>query len=128
VVRLRRSCIRANLLQSSYYDWTFIAARYDATAGTAQFTVNGTNYASLIADPGSGLTNTTIGRNPNFDFLFVGAIDNVFFYNEYLADAQISNIYTNGVSTAVPEPSTIVMTLAGMATLAHRIRKNRKSS
>jgi hypothetical protein len=94
--------------------WTFLVARYDAATSTAQFTVNGVHSAVFAATNGPGLNNTTIGRNPNFDLPFVGQIDNVFFYDQYLSDAQVSNIYLNGI----PEPSTFFLMAGGFALLA----------
>jgi hypothetical protein len=70
------------------------------------------------------LNNTTIGRNPRFDLPFSGLIDNVFFYDEYLTNAQITDIYQNGVPTPTPEPSTFALGCVALVMLAvaHRRR------
>jgi hypothetical protein len=98
-------------------NWTFLVARYDAGTSTAQFTVNGTHSGVFTSTNGSGLTNTTIGRNPRFDLPFIGQIDNVFFYDEYLTDSQVNDIYRNGINP-VPEPSTFALLAGGIALVA----------
>jgi hypothetical protein len=106
-------------------DWTFLVARYDATAGLGQFTVDGAHLGTFAVSNGAGLTNTTIGRNPRFDFPFVGLIDSAFFFDEYLTDAQVDAIRTTGIQ-AVPEPSTAVLVIFGAFGLgARRLRRIR---
>ena len=99
-------------------NWTFLAARYNTVTNEAQFTINGFNTGVFNAVMGPGLSNTTIGRNPRFDMPFSGLIDNVFFYDEYLTNAQITDIYQNGVApTATPEPSTFALGFGALTVL-----------
>ena len=90
-------------------EWTFLAASYDQTTGAAAFMVNDVyfEYAAGEFLGSSVLTTTTIGRNPNFDSPFVGVIDNVFFFNEYLGQGNLNDIRLTGVS--VPEPHTLAL-------------------
>ncbi len=103
--------------------WTFLALRYDAASETASLTVDGMT-STFSATPGSSIETTTrIGRNPHFDDPFVGMIDNVFFYDEYLSDLQIIDLRNNGVATGVPEPATFALigaALVGLALLRRR--------
>jgi hypothetical protein len=108
-------------------DWTFLVARYDALTNVAQLTVNGMHSSLLATSNGGGLTTTTIGRNPNFDFPFIGLIDNAFFFNSYLTDAQLDEIRRNGI-TVVPEPSALLMLSAGAIALLRRRRGPQKPS
>lgn len=94
--------------------WTFIAARYDANLSILRFTVGGTHF-QVGSTNGSGLNTLTIGRNPGFDSPFIGMIDEVFVYNEFLTDAQLANIRENGV---VPEPGSMALMGIGVALVA----------
>jgi hypothetical protein len=98
--------------------WTFIVARYDATTGSVGLTVNDLHIDFTSRFPGPSIeTLTTIGRNPNFDSPFIGRIDNVFFFDEFLTAAEIDNIRLNGISVMpVTEPGTLA--LLGLGLLA----------
>lgn len=104
-------------------NWTFLAVRYNANTQTAQITVNGTSFAPVTAIPGTGLNITYIGRHPSFDLPFVGRIDNVLFFDEYLSGSDLENFARNGIPAPVPEPSTFALVAGGLLIAASRIRR-----
>jgi hypothetical protein len=107
-------------------DWTFVALRFDAAAGLGQMTIDGGSSAPYAVANGSGTTTTAIGRNPNFDQPFSGLIDNVFFFDTYISDAQMADLYRNGYQSGpapVPEPSTLGLVAGGVALLFFRRRR-----
>jgi hypothetical protein len=96
--------------------WTFVAVAYDQPAGTSMLYVNGQTYTGTASN-GSGWNFTRIGSNPSFGEYFSGTIDNVFFYSSALTASELDAIRINGVS-AVPEPSTTMLLLGGVAATA----------
>jgi hypothetical protein len=103
-------------------EWTFLVARYDATLGVAQLTVGETHFSKVAANNGGGLNTTFIGRNPSFDSPFVGLIDNVFFFDDYLSNDQLNDIYRQGIDT-VPEPTMLMLAGTAALVLARRRRQ-----
>lgn len=103
-------------------DWVFLAVAYDATAGIGRFAVNGAHSANFTVTNGAGETQTTVGRNPNFDSPFVGRIDNVFFYDKFLSIQQLDDIRINGIS--LPEPATLALMGLGLAGIGYRRRRS----
>jgi hypothetical protein len=101
--------------------WTFLAVRYNQSTGAIALTVDGAIYGTL-GYPGSGWTNTTIGRNPSWDYPFVGVIDSVFFYDQYLTNEELEGIRQNGIQV-IPEPSTFLLLGAGLLGLAAVARR-----
>jgi hypothetical protein len=96
-------------------DWTFVAVVYDMLANTSCLYVDGT-YGCVGASPSTdALSVTTIGRNPNFDFPFIGRIDDVFFFDEALSKADLDDIRRNGIP--VPTPATLPLVLVAAAGL-----------
>ncbi len=77
--------------------WVFLAVRYDDTAGTVRLDVDSARF-SVGGRPGAGNSQTTIGRNPNFDSPFIGSIDNVFFFNRVLSDSELDVVHGMGES------------------------------
>jgi hypothetical protein len=110
---------------STSNNWTFVAARYDAATNTAQLTINGTHSAVLTANPGQGLANLTVGRNPNFDLPFRGLIDDVFVFDSYLTNDQLDRIARGGIAD-VPEPASLAIIGSGLLSIAF-LRRNRRS-
>lgn len=99
-------------------EWHFVAVRYDGT--NARLNVNAAQLS--VADNSSdnaGEVFTQIGGNPNFPEFFSGEIDNVFFFDEALSDAELENIRVNGIS-AVPLPAALLLVLSGLPLLRAR--------
>ncbi|MCA8967705.1 MAG: PEP-CTERM sorting domain-containing protein [Planctomycetes bacterium] len=113
--------------------WQFIAVRYDGTSMTLD--VDGARRTVADStDLDIGLTSTWIGVNPTFGEFFDGLIDNVFFFDEYLADSAIDAIRTGGtaellrIASPVPEPGTLVLGLLGMAAVARARRGSHRAA
>lgn len=101
--------------------WTFVAASYDASGSSCLF-VDGL-FGCTTALPGSSSeTTTTIGRNPNFDFPFMGRADNIFFFDEALTEEELAFIFEFGITVA--EPATFG--LFGLGMLAMGMARRRR--
>ena len=106
--------------------WTFVAVAYNVLAGTSCLYVDGA-YGCVAASPSTDAASvTTIGRNPNFDFPFIGRIDDVFFFDEALSKAQLDDIRRNGI--AVPTPATLPLVVIAAAGLVVSRRRSKASS
>jgi hypothetical protein len=108
--------------------WVFLAVRYDAAGGWVVLDVDTNRGSTNTAYPGPGFDTTRIGSNPGFGEYFVGIIDNVFIYDEFLSDAQIDAIRLGGADAilpqGVPEPGTIGLLALGIGMLlAFRLRR-----
>jgi hypothetical protein len=118
--------------------WTFLAVRYNQTANSYAFNVNGSQIAGTTNfDNTNVTTGTTIGRNPNFDSPFGGEMADAFVFNQVLTDQQIANIQANGPSAilalggsptpagTVPEPGTSLLVSGGLLIAVGMIRRKR---
>ncbi len=95
--------------------WTHIAAVYNQSNGVRSIYVNGTNIGNQTntpitvlntpLDPGIGaeLANSTTPTG-----FFIGAIDEVSFYNRALSGTEIQAIYNAGSQGKCPSPPVIV--------------------
>jgi len=110
--------------------WTFLAAVYDQSLATMTFYVN--DQAVTVATSfGTSHTFFDIGHNPDFGEFFIGALDNVFVYNQTLTPTEIAAIRTNGFPTSpVPEidpgsAAGVAAFVAGFFSLHRRHRRIR---
>ncbi len=123
---------------TSTSDWAFIAASYDETTNDTTF------YFDLDASSTEGLNsvtwNTSFGNSGQSQFVvgglrpdgmfegWVGAIDNVFVFDEVLDEATLTGFRNGGfnavLGAAVPEPSAALLfaVLIGPITLWRRKR------
>lgn len=76
-------------------EWVFLAVTYDQAAGETRFWVDDQPF-TRVSSHSDGEAQLTIGRNPNFDFVFDGRIDDVFIYDDVLSDVEIADIRANG--------------------------------
>jgi len=100
--------------------WVFLAAVYDQGAQTVRLHVDGNAITRTSAILGSSALNVTIGKNPGFgsNEFWDGRIDNVFFFDEALSDAQIAEIRADPsivFASGVPEPVTFGLFAIGLA-------------
>jgi hypothetical protein len=84
-------------------EWVFVAVRYSSTEGKVALNV-GADQVSSTGSPGTGNTTTFIGKNPGYGELFMGRIDNVFLYDEWLSDDQIEAIRQGGAGAILQKP------------------------
>lgn len=84
--------------------WTFVAVRYDQSAGTVKLDVGTQRFSASASFNNDALSTTTIGRNPRFDTPYQGWIDNVFFFDTALTDAEIVVIRSGGAGAILPVP------------------------
>ena len=94
--------------------WTHIAAVYNQSNGVRSIFVNGVNIANQTNTPitvlntpldlsiGAALQNSTTPTG-----FFIGAIDEVSFYNRALSGPEIQAIYNAGVTGKCPSPPVI---------------------
>lgn len=99
-------------------EWVFLAVAYDQ-GNAIRFAVNG-SIATYTGSTtlGPGLTTVTIGRNPTYDYPFIGLIDNVFFFDEYLSVERLREIQAGGAAAvlgagSIPEPGSLGLVAAG---------------
>lgn len=92
--------------------WTFLAVVYDQTAATVKLYVDN-QVVSETGSLGSGWNYIRIGSNPSYGEYFIGAIDNVFIFDQALTQAQLDYIRTHGAS-AIPLPSTVLLLSSGI--------------
>lgn len=85
-------------------EWTFIAVSYDQDSESAVLYVDDSVVPgpALIGNP-LGQDHVLIGYNPVSDVTsFIGTIDNVFFYDSVLTEAQVAYVREGGVHAIRP--------------------------
>lgn len=110
--------------------WVFLAAVYDQVAATVRLYVNDMVTTQAGASLGSSSLNVVIGKNPGFgsNEHWDGLIDNVFFFDTALTDAEIETIRLDPDSLlpdAVPEPGTVLLVGAGLLGLRRSVSRRR---
>ena len=103
--------------------WTFLAVAYNQPANTLSFYVDGIGFG-VATNFGGSQGFFDIGHNPSFGEFFGGSIDNVFVYDRVLSVSEIQALRNNGFpASLVPEPSSLLLTLAGLVPLAFLRRR-----
>ena len=84
-------------------EWVHLVCRYDNAAGTVTIFVAGTSKAAQ-SDPTAQLANARgplmLGCNEGSDCDFVGNLDELFFADQALTDAQVLRLYACGIDGA----------------------------
>lgn len=108
-------------------DWTFLAAVYDQSISSLVFYVDNQAF-STTASFGASNAFFDIGHNPGFNEYFIGAIDNVFVYDQALSGTSIATLRATGFPTpSVPEPSTLALAGLSLAVGARMRAKRRRA-
>lgn len=98
--------------------WVFMALRSNSATGALTLDVDTSRVSVGSADFNSGLTSALIGANTSFNEYWNGRIDNVFFFDTVLSDAEIDTIRTGGAAAilpvTVPEAGTFPLIAAGL--------------
>jgi len=117
-------------------NWTFLAVTYNNNhygtllngnpRGLISVYLNGVLQTTFESGYGSSsATSIALGANPAWQSspveMFNGLIDNVFVYDDSLSPTQVAKLNTDGSPVSlVPEPSTGLLFMVGMAALLSR--------
>ena len=102
----------------AFGDWHFVAVRYNGA--TASLTVN--DVTVTAADNTlAGFSTLRIGGNPGFSEFYDGLMDNVFIFDEFLSDAELT-AFRNSV---VPLPGALPLIATAFAAFNLMARRRR---
>lgn len=110
--------------------WTHLALSYDAATNTKSFYVDGslanTKNTGALYSPNGTVESENLhigsGADSGGAFFFSGNIDDVSIWNTALDEATILNIKDNGVTSAIPEPTSLGLLALGCLALVRRRR------
>lgn len=106
------SGVLASGIAPSTTEWTFVAITYDQANNSVVLTVNNDSFTGVTNFGSNSHGSTTIGTNPTFtDESYSGLIQDVFFYDNALSQAQLQDIRQNGIQAAAvaPEPGSVAL-------------------
>lgn len=111
-----------------------VLAIYDAETGKKAIWIDGVETFSTTYAPGTGIVSggggpAYIGNTVGLGESFTGVIDEVAFWDRALSADEIATHYANvqaGNFYFIPEPSTLVMVLTGLAVLLVSVRRRRR--
>jgi hypothetical protein len=94
--------------------WKMVAAVFDNTNGTSIYiggqgfvATQSLSFNTTATASNDGITDIVLGGTQVGTRSFIGGIDMAAVYTGALTEAELNNIYANGI--AIPEPSTIVL-------------------
>ena len=123
--------IQAGTLATNQY--SFVVGTWNST-GAYQLFINGSKIATGTQTlPGLEASTRPLeigAQNNNSGRYFQGKIDEPAIFSSVLSDAQILNLYNDGI-TAVPEPSALVLLslgAIGLVVMARRLRPGRTTA
>ena len=119
------SSLSSNVSNVTSFMWNFVAQDYLPFDDYAYFSLNGVSTTlssvSAVGDYGTSGWNTYTFASP-----FSGSL--TFGVNNLLDDSLSSQLSVKNVMTAVPEPETYAMMLAGLGLVGFQLRRKNKQS
>ena len=113
--------------------WYHVVASYDAVTHKAKMYINGSlaNGGVFTLSQNLNLGNEIrIGGDPYNDNFMNGMIDDVAIWNRTLSDGEVSQLFSengvvinNATTNAVPEPSTLALSVLGLLSLLYMKRR-----